>query len=345
MTGRLRQTAGAALVGLLMVSTAIGSAEADAVHVGSEAEVLSGDGANLRSEASTDARVVTLVGQARYVFVRQGPKDGWYEVDYDGDVGWVHGDLLGAARPRGSSRGDRTETAPARVKVGTEAQIDTTGGVNLRTDPSTSAGVVELVKSNRIVYLLDGPRDADGEDWYKVDFDGTIGWVAGRFLGAPQRGSVGGSSTRAAAPAAAASPARSAPVPRPAAPPPSNVGEAMAQKALEYVGAPYAWGGNSPRYGFDCSGLIAYVMGQFGVWPGRTSDSQAGAGVSVTGGDLAPGDIVVFANTFGGGYSHTGIYIGNGRFVHAEDYGTGVRVSSVWGGYWGAHYAGARRVT
>ena len=336
MTGRLRQAAAGALVGLLLGLAAVGAAQADGVRVGSEAEVLADDGANLRTEPSTGARVVALVGQARYVYVRSGPKDGWYEVDYDGDVGWVHGDLLGAARPRGTSRGDRSEAATApRLVVGAEAQVSTDGGVNLRKEPGTEAGVVELVKNARIVYVLDGPRETSGESWYKVEFDGTVGWLAGRFLSAPQRGSVGGSSARAVAPAAKAAPA---------AKPPSNLGQAIAQKALEYVGAPYAWGGNSPRYGFDCSGLIAYVMGQYGVWPGRTSDAQAGAGVSVTGRDLAPGDIVVFANTYGGGYSHTGIYVGNGRFVHAEDYGTGVVVSSVWGGYWGRHFAGARRV-
>ena len=341
MTGRLRQAASGALVGLLLGLAAIGAAQAAGVHVGSAAEVLSDDGANLRTEPSTDAKVVALVGQARYVFVRSGPKDGWYEVEYDGDIGWVHGDLLGAARPRGTSRGDRVETAAPRLAVGREVQVASPGGVNLRTEPSTAADIVELVKNSRLVYVRDGPREADGEAWYKVDFDGTIGWVAGRFLGAPQRGSEGGSSARAVAPAARAV----APAPKPAAPPPSNLGQAIAQRALQYVGSPYAWGGNSPRYGFDCSGLIAYVMGQFGIWPGRTSDVQAGAGVSVTGRDLAPGDIVVFANTYGAGYSHTGIYIGGGRFVHAEDYGTGVVVSSVWGGYWGRHYVGARRVT
>ena len=102
-------------------------------------------------------------------------------------------------------------------------------------------------------------------------------------------------------------------------------------------------GCTSPSSGFDCSGLVNYVMSAYGVYPGRTSQDQAGAGRHIETGDLQPGDVVVFANTYEGGYSHTGIYIGGGRFVHAEDYGTGVIVSSVFGGYWGRHYAGARR--
>jgi cell wall-associated NlpC family hydrolase len=89
--------------------------------------------------------------------------------------------------------------------------------------------------------------------------------------------------------------------------------------------------------------LVYYVMAKYGIGLGRTADAQAGAGSHVALSDLQPGDIVIFANTFGGGYSHDGIYVGGGRFVHAEDYGTGVVVSSVFGGYWGRHYAGARR--
>jgi cell wall-associated NlpC family hydrolase len=206
------------------------------------------------------------------------------------------------------------------------------------------------VKNARFVYVLEGPTDG----WYKVEFDGAVGWESGGYLGAPRRGLEVAPTRRpapapapapqpAAAPAPAAQPAPAAPAAAPAES--SEVGHAIAQKARSLVGSPYAWGGTSPRYGFDCSGLIAYVMGQFDIWAGRTSYDQAGAGYSVTGKELRPGDIVVFANTFGPGYSHTGIYIGGGQFVHAEDWDTGVRVSSLGGGFWGRHYVGARRVT
>jgi cell wall-associated NlpC family hydrolase len=227
--------------------------------------------------------------------------------------------------------------------VGAEAQVATADGVNLRREPSTAAAVVELVKNTRIVYVLDGPKRTDEGLWYRVEFDGSVGWVMGSYLGRRGQGA-----TESEAPAATGRPgsAQAEPAPSKAvsAPRPARSrGEAIAQRALGLVGLPYAWGGSSPRTGFDCSGLIAYVLGQFGVFPGRTADAQAGAGMSVTGGDLLPGDIIVFANTYARGYSHTGIYVGGGRFVHAEDYGTGVVVSPVFGGYWGRHYAGARR--
>ena len=415
MTERVKRAAWGTAVSLLLVLCAVGAAEADGVRVGSEAEVIAEDGANLRAEPSTDARIIVLVGQARYVFVQAGPEGGWYRVEYDGAVGWVYGGLLGPARPRTSSRGDAVGRPvdepspagpPAGLRIGVEAQVATADGVNLRREPSTAAAVVDLVKNARIVYLLDGPsRNGDGV-WYKVDFDGSIGWVMGSYLGPLHRGAAAGVTAPTRARPAAADPAQTAPDPAmaktepdaakadaakgdaakadpapsrqeaakpdpapatadaaparleaaakpaaapakpepPKAAPTPSRGDQIAQRALALVGLAYAWGGSSPRTGFDCSGLIAYVMGQFGIYPGRTADAQAGAGTSVKGGDLLPGDIVVFANTYAGGYSHTGIYVGGGRFVHAEDYGTGVVVSPVFGGYWARHYAGARRV-
>jgi cell wall-associated NlpC family hydrolase len=394
------------------VLVAVGTASAEGVRVGSEAEVTADEGANLRERPGLGAPIVTLVGQARYVFVQAGPEGDWYRVEYDGDVGWVHGDLLGPARPRTTSRGDAVgrrsderppSGTPAGVRVGAEARVAVAEGVNLRRAPSTAAAVLELVRSARIVYVREGPRRTDEGVWYQVEFDGSVGWVMGSFLAPRERGDAVSAAAAPPEPEAApakpeaapakaetappkaetapakpetaptkpetaptkpeaapakpeAAPARpEAAQPKPeapakaevaaakAAPPARTRGEAIAQRALGLVGLPYAWGGSSPRTGFDCSGLIAYVMGHFGIFPGRTADAQAGAGISVTGGNLLPGDIVVFANTYAGGYSHTGIYVGGGRFVHAEDYGTGVVVSSVFGGYWGRHYAGARR--
>ena len=387
MTERVGSAAWGTVAALLLMIATVPVASAEGAHVGSEAEVIADGGANLREGPGLDASVVTLVGEARYVFVQAGPEGGWYRVEYDGAVGWVHGSLLGPARPRTTSRGDAVgrrsderalSGAPAGVRVGAEARVAVAEGVNLRREPSTAAGVVDQARNTGIVYVREGPRRTDDGLWYQVDFDGSIGWVMGTFLGPLVRGAAEAAQPKPepapAGPEAAAKPeaapakpeaaaaktetaqpkleAVAKPEPAPpkseepaatAAPPPRPRGEVIAQRALGLVGLPYVWGGSSPRTGFDCSGLIAYVMGQFGIYPGRTADAQAGAGVSVTGGNLQAGDIVVFANTYAGGYSHTGIYIGGGRFVHAEDYGTGVVVSSVFGGYWGRHYAGARR--
>src|SRR5919197_862598 len=112
--------------------------------------------------------------------------------------------------------------------------------------------------------------------------------------------------------------------------------------ARRYLGARYAWGGASPA-GFDCSGFVMWVYSQFGVNLPHTEAGQLASGQPVSADDLQPGDIVVFADTYRGGLSHTGIYLGDGRFVHAGDEAHGVLVSKVWDSYWGPRFVGASR--
>lgn len=116
------------------------------------------------------------------------------------------------------------------------------------------------------------------------------------------------------------------------------------QEALSLVGTPYARGGESPRRGFDCSGLVVYVYrSAFGIeLPRRVADLK-GVGRPVPLRDLAPGDLV-FYNTRHRPYSHVGIYVGDGRFVHAPRPGARVRVDSIGKRYWRARFDGARRV-
>lgn len=124
----------------------------------------------------------------------------------------------------------------------------------------------------------------------------------------------------------------------------SSLGEAIVAFALQYVGYPYVWAGNTPA-GFDCSGFTQYViLNTVGVDIGHGIGGQPGAGAWVDAGELLPGDLVFFQNTYQPGLSHAGIYIGDGLFVHAENEGTGVVVSAVWSDYYGPRYWGAVRV-
>ena len=192
VTERVTRAAWGAVAALLLLMATAGAASAAGVHVGSEAEVIADGGANLREQPSLGASVVTLVGEARYVFVEAGPEGDWYRVEYNGSVGWLHGSLLGPARPRTSSRGDAVgrrsderppSGAPSGVRVGAEARVAVAEGVNLRREPSTAAGVAELVRNTRIVFVREGPHRTDEGAWYQVEFDGTVGWVMGSFLG------------------------------------------------------------------------------------------------------------------------------------------------------------------
>ena len=93
-------------------------------------------------------------------------------------------------------------------------------------------------------------------------------------------------------------------------------------------------------------GLVVFVMwvfAQFGVSLPHTEAGQLASGTAVETDDLRAGDVVVFANTYRRGLSHVGIYLGEGRFVHAADERHGVQVSSLWDGYWGPRYVAATR--
>jgi cell wall-associated NlpC family hydrolase len=120
-------------------------------------------------------------------------------------------------------------------------------------------------------------------------------------------------------------------------------GARIAGNALDLVGYRYRFGGSSPRTGFDCSGFVYYVMQSAGISVGRTAAAQFNSGTRVSTDNLQPGDMVFFSNTYKRGLSHAGIYIGNGKFVHAENESTGVRVSNLWSAYYASHYTGAVR--
>jgi cell wall-associated NlpC family hydrolase len=115
-------------------------------------------------------------------------------------------------------------------------------------------------------------------------------------------------------------------------------------RALGLVGTPYRWGGNTPEGGFDCSGLVGYVfLDAAGVYLPRTTREIARFKAQTPARDrLASGDLVLFAN--GGEVFHVGIYVGEGRFVHAPSTGGTVRLDRLDGPYWGRHYTGARRI-
>lgn len=125
---------------------------------------------------------------------------------------------------------------------------------------------------------------------------------------------------------------------------PAGDASGISNFALQFVGTPYVWGGNAPG-GFDCSGFTQYVVANtVGIDIGQGTHGQPGFGTWVDYGAWQPGDLVFFANTYGPGVTHVGIYIGNGEFVHAENYGTGVTISSMYSDYYSAHYYGATRL-
>lgn len=122
--------------------------------------------------------------------------------------------------------------------------------------------------------------------------------------------------------------------------------KATAQRAAEYahgmVGKPYRYGGNSPS-GFDCSGLVQYSYSRAGLPVPRTTESQRQTSVAISSQSLRAGDLLFFDQE-GRKSSHVGIYVGDGRFVHAPSSGKRVRIDQLDARYWQKHFAGARRI-
>jgi len=119
---------------------------------------------------------------------------------------------------------------------------------------------------------------------------------------------------------------------------------AVLMRAISLVGTPYRYGGNTPDGGFDCSGLVNFVYADMlDLRLPRSSRELAGfQGPRIAPAGLAAADLVFFGSA--GNVSHVGIYLGEGRFVHAPSTGGTVRLDRLDSPYWRDHYSGARRV-
>ncbi len=126
----------------------------------------------------------------------------------------------------------------------------------------------------------------------------------------------------------------------------SPVADDVLIRAIGLVGTPYRWGGNTPDSGFDCSGLIGYVYRDAaGIsLPRTTRDMIVMRAPTVAINSLQSGDLVFFATNGGSQVSHAGIYVGEGRFVHAPSSGGTVRLDYLSNSYWSKAYLQAKRV-
>jgi hypothetical protein len=118
--------------------------------------------------------------------------------------------------------------------------------------------------------------------------------------------------------------------------------EEIVRTAGRYVGVPYRWGGESPRTGFDCSGLTMVVYRLNGLDLPRSSRQQWKVGIPIERGRLQKGDLVFFATSGGNKISHVGIYTGRDKFLHAPGRGRRIQTSSLSSKYYNARYVGAR---
>jgi cell wall-associated NlpC family hydrolase len=124
----------------------------------------------------------------------------------------------------------------------------------------------------------------------------------------------------------------------------SEQASSLVINAMAFLDVPYRYGGNSAETGFDCSGFVRAVYEQsLGKILPRRSDEQAAATQTIERSELKPGDLVFF-NTMRRTFSHVGIYVGDGKFIHSPRSGAQVRMEDMRATYWNKRFNGARRV-
>lgn len=204
--------------------------------------------------------------------------------------------------------------------------------LNVRENPSASSMRLGQLNKGDEVYGL------DLGEWFEFDFNGNKAYVSKAFLSSEKPVVEETKEEPKEEPQQQESEQEQQ---TPSYPTNSSAVETVVNAALAQVGKPYVWASSNPSVGFDCSGLTSYAFRQAGININRIAADQYSNGTPVSKDNLVRGDLVFFS--YGGGIGHVGLYIGNGQFVHAANYSTGVIVSNL-NGYYSNVYAGAVRV-
>ena len=336
---------------------------------------------NMRQSPHTSTEIIEKIPENCKVEILE-TSNGWYKVTYNGKVGWVFGTYVSvesAKQQEGQPETitsvnnepvvdktiviDKTLTtatnslqntvsqndnliinAPQVVEdktvlavkandpannpaIITEKGVVTASTLNIREGAGTEFGVAGRLDQGEKLVI-----NEKSNGWYKISTsNGATGWVFGEYVSIhPVTLASRGDSTEV-------SPAGDSSV--------SDTRSQIVAFAKKYQGVKYKYGGSSPS-GFDCSGYVKYVYDHFGIGIERVAASQATQGKLVSKSDLKPGDLVFFDTNGNHNYiNHSGIYIGNGQFIHASSGSSNKKVviSDLTSGFYKESYMTARR--
>lgn len=287
----------------------------------------------LRLYSSADSKselLATAVCGERVVVIRESSTDGWYRVNYNLQEGYMLSDCLYVKEEEQIELGlgeINDDIVYLRSGPGTEFSIYKSGYQG-KTFPIIGFynGWYKILYNNNTCYVRSDLLDLTEIPYENKDSETEPQF----FIRGEEIGEITYQETKQVAMAA-----------------PGSVyvpisGNYILAQAQHYLGTPYVFGGYSPE-GFDCSGLIYYILTKAGYPASRTAADQYNMGSYVERENLMPGDLVFFANTYTSGISHVGVYAGNGQFIHAPNEGSSVCYSSL-SGYWSSHYHGAKRI-
>ena len=296
--------------------------------------VVTASALRLRASASTDSSILATAYYGDSVVIIREVGD-WYLVNFNLEIGYMYKDYIEFNERK-------------NIKLG-YAMFDTCS--NVRKGPGTGTSVVAQAPKGETCFII-----GFNCGWYKVSFNGQKGYVRSDLLtllelpysNAASKGNTYKESSGSKSSGESKSKDSSNDSPKEPAGSSSSdgsntgstLGERVAAYAKQFKGYRYVYGGASPS-GFDCSGMVYYIYRQFGYNVGRTSTDQLRNGYShVSRSNLKPGDIVLFERTYTSSRpaTHSGIYIGNGQFIHAANSRLGVIVTSLDNDYYASRF-------
>jgi cell wall-associated NlpC family hydrolase len=269
--------------------------------------VITGDVVNFREKPSTSSKILVQLKKGTKVSVVASEGD-WCQVSYSDTTGWVHGDYI-------TVRDEQISAGVVKADV-----------LNVRSKPDTSSEILTKLEKGTIVEIAE-----QSGVWYRIlVFDERYGWVHGDYITIREDKVSRGAQTSVEEPAVDAN---------------KDLRQQIVEYSKKLLGIKYKYGGSTTK-GFDCSGFVSYVFKNFGITLPRASRDMGNSGVAVKKENLKPGDLVFF-DTNGGlnGINHVGIYIGDGKFIHASSYiGKKVTISSLNDKFYSKSYMRSRDV-
>lgn len=271
---------------------------------------------NVRAQATTDSEVVGKLYKKNVCRVL-GEEDGWYRIESGNVEGYIKGSYLAV--------GDEEKVKAAGRRVA----IVRTDGLRIRKGPSTDTSVIDVVSEGEDLTVT----DESVEGWVGVSVDGGNGYVSGEYVEldteytyaesrAEEKARLEREEEARRKAAAAKRSNQSSGGSSSYTPPTGSSGADVATFACQFVGNPYVYGGSSLTNGTDCSGFVMSVYSNFGVSLPHSSRSLRSSGYGVSTSNMQPGDIVCYSG-------HVGIYIGDGKIVHASNRRDGIKISNV----------------